>query len=35
MNKKKIFTEIRIFLFMLLIVTSLRSALADWNDVPT
>lgn len=35
MNKKKIITEIRIFLLMLLVVSSLRSALADWNDVPT
>ncbi|HEU4520557.1 MAG TPA: signal peptidase I, partial [Thermoanaerobaculia bacterium] len=35
MNKKKIFNEIRIFLLMLLVVSSLRSALADWNDVPT
>ncbi|HUP46241.1 MAG TPA: signal peptidase I [Thermoanaerobaculia bacterium] len=35
MNKKKIINEIRIFLLMLLVVTSLRSALADWNDVPT
>jgi signal peptidase I len=35
MDKKKVFTEIRIFLLMLLVVSSLRSALADWNDVPT
>ena len=35
MNKKKIINEIRIFLLMLLVVSSLRSALADWNDVPT
>lgn len=35
MNKKKILNEIRIFLLMLLVVSSLRSALADWNDVPT
>ncbi len=35
MNKKKILQEIRVFLLMLLVVTSLRSALADWNDVPT
>ena len=35
MNKKKIFNEIRIFLLMVLVVSSLRSALADWNDVPT
>lgn len=34
-DKKKVFTEIRIFLLMILIVSSLRSALADWNDVPT
>ena len=35
MNKKKILNEIRVFALMLLVVTSLRSALADWNDVPT
>jgi signal peptidase I len=35
MNKKKVVTEIRVFLLMLLVVSSLRSALADWNDVPT
>ena len=35
MNKKKVINEIRIFLLMLLVVSSLRSALADWNDVPT
>lgn len=35
MNKKKAFEELRIFLVMLLVVSSLRSALADWNDVPT
>ena len=35
MNKKKVVTEIRVFLLMLLVVTSMRSALADWNDVPT
>ncbi|MBK5260082.1 MAG: signal peptidase I [Thermoanaerobaculia bacterium] len=35
MTKKKLFTEVRIFLLMVLIVSSLRSALADWNDVPT
>jgi signal peptidase I len=35
MTKKKIFEEIRIFMVMLLVVSSLRSALADWNDVPT
>ncbi|HEX7708014.1 MAG TPA: signal peptidase I [Thermoanaerobaculia bacterium] len=34
-DKKKVFNEIRIFLLMILIVSSLRSALADWNDVPT
>ena len=35
MNTKKVLYEIRVFLVMLLIVSSLRSALADWNDVPT
>ncbi|MGZ5494769.1 MAG: signal peptidase I [Thermoanaerobaculia bacterium] len=35
MNAKKIGTEIRGFLVILLIVSSMRSALADWNDVPT
>lgn len=35
MTKNKILNEIRIFLLMLLVVSSLRSALADWNDVPT
>src|SRR5436190_18065727 len=35
MNTKKVLNEVRIFLVMLLIVSSLRSALADWNDVPT
>ena len=35
MEKKKVFQEVRIFLLMLLVVSSLRSALADWNDVPT
>jgi signal peptidase I len=34
-DKKKVLNEIRIFLLMILIVSSLRSALADWNDVPT
>ena len=34
-DKKKILNEIRIFALMILIVSSLRSALADWNDVPT
>src|SRR5213594_4004389 len=33
--KKKVLNEIRVFLLMLLVVSSLRSALADWNDVPT
>src|SRR5437870_13485579 len=33
--KKKVLNEVRVFLAMLLIVSSLRSALADWNDVPT
>lgn len=35
MNKKKVLEEIRVFLLMLLVISSLRSALADWNDVPT
>jgi signal peptidase I len=35
MNTKKVFEEIKIFVLMLLVVSSLRSALADWNDVPT
>jgi signal peptidase I len=35
MTRNKIINEIRIFLLMLLVVSSLRSALADWNDVPT
>src|SRR5512132_1022039 len=35
MNAKKIGTEIKGFLVILLIVSSMRSALADWNDVPT
>jgi signal peptidase I len=35
MNKKKVINEIRVFMLMLLVVSSLRSALADWNDVPT
>src|SRR3954452_8585833 len=35
MNQKKVLYEIRVFLVMLLIISSLRSALADWNDVPT
>src|SRR5437764_15486291 len=35
MNKKKVFYEARVFLLMLLVISSLRSALADWNDVPT
>lgn len=34
-DKKKVVREIRIFILMILIVSSLRSALADWNDVPT
>jgi signal peptidase I len=34
-DKKKILNEIRIFALMILVVSSLRSALADWNDVPT
>jgi len=35
MNRKKILQEIKVFLLMLLVICSLRSALADWNDVPT
>src|SRR3954471_3850227 len=35
MDKKKVFYEVRVFLLMLLVISSLRSALADWNDVPT
>ncbi len=35
MNSKRVLNEIRVFLLMLLVVSSLRSALADWNDVPT
>jgi len=35
MNKKKVLDEIRVFVLMLLVISSLRSALADWNDVPT
>src|SRR6266850_3766531 len=35
MNRKKILQETKVFLLMLLVVSSLRSALADWNDVPT
>src|SRR5258706_9616845 len=35
MDKKKVFYEARVFILMLLVVSSLRSALADWNDVPT
>lgn len=35
MTKQKILREIRVFALMLLVVSSLRSALADWNDVPT
>jgi signal peptidase I len=34
-DKKKVLNEIRIFALMILIVSSMRSALADWNDVPT
>ena len=34
-DKKKVLREVRIFVLMILIVSSLRSALADWNDVPT
>src|SRR6184192_162450 len=35
MDKKKVFYEARVFILMLLVISSLRSALADWNDVPT
>jgi signal peptidase I len=35
MNTKKWLNEVRVFMLMLLVVSSLRSALADWNDVPT
>src|SRR6476646_9480569 len=35
MTKKKVFEEIKVFVLMLLVVSSLRSSLADWNDVPT
>lgn len=35
LDKKKVLNEIRIFALMILIVSSLRSVLADWNDVPT
>jgi len=35
MNRKKILQETKVFLLMLLVICSLRSALADWNDVPT
>jgi signal peptidase I len=30
-----VFREVRIFALMILIISSLRSSLADWNDVPT
>src|SRR6266704_88477 len=35
MNRKKILQEIKVFAIMLLVICSLRSALADCNDVPT
>jgi signal peptidase I len=35
MDKKKVFSELRVFVLMILVISSLRSALADWNDVPT
>jgi signal peptidase I len=35
MNRKKILQETKVFLLMLLVICSMRSALADWNDVPT
>src|ERR1051326_815689 len=34
MKAKKALHEIKVFLVMILIISSLRSALADWNDVP-
>src|SRR5688500_19801346 len=34
-DKKKVLYEIRVFVLMILIVSSPRSALADGNDVPT
>jgi len=35
MTKKKALYELRVLALMILVVTSLRSALADWNDVPS
>jgi signal peptidase I len=35
MNKQKVLHELKVFLVMILVISSLRSALADWNDVPT
>jgi signal peptidase I len=35
MTKSRVFSELRVLALMILIVTSLRSALADWNDVPS
>ena len=35
MKAKKALHEIKVFLVMILVISSLRSALADWNDVPT
>jgi signal peptidase I len=35
MKRQKLFHELRVIAVMLLVVTSLRSALADWNDVPS
>jgi signal peptidase I len=35
MNTKKALHELKVFLVMILVISSLRSALADWNDVPT
>ena len=35
MNTKKALQELRVFALMILVVCSMRSALADWNDVPT
>src|SRR2546421_1934904 len=35
MNKKKVFYEVKVFLAMLLVISSPPSPFADWNDVPT
>jgi signal peptidase I len=34
-DRKKVLNELRIFALMVFVIFSLRSALADWNDVPT